>query len=53
MTSGYRLGWLIDPQNRRTYIYSENGDIRTVSFDTALSSGEVLPGFELRLGEVF
>ncbi len=27
MTSGCRLGWLIDPQNRRTYIYSENGDI--------------------------
>jgi len=53
MTSGCRLGWLIDPQNRRTYIYSENGDIQTVSFDTALSGGEVLPGFELRLGEVF
>ena len=53
MTSGCRLGWLIDPQNRRTYIYSENGDIQTVSFDTALSGGDVLPGFELRLGELF
>lgn len=53
MDNGCRLGWLIDPQNRRTYVYSENGDIQTVPFDTALSGGDVLPGFELRLGEMF
>lgn len=53
MDNGCRLGWLIDPQNRRTYVYSENGDIQTISFDAALSGGDVLPGFELRLGEMF
>lgn len=49
---GCRLGWLVDPQNRRTYVYSANGDIQTVGFDGALSGGEVMPGLEVRLKEV-
>ena len=52
MACGCRLGWLIDPQNRRTYVYSENGDIQTVPFEGILSGGEVMPGLELRLAEV-
>ncbi|MBP6828452.1 MAG: Uma2 family endonuclease [Saprospiraceae bacterium] len=52
MAHGCRLGWLIDPQHRRTYVYAENGDIQTIGFDTPLSGGEVLPGFVLRLGEI-
>ncbi|MBC7778402.1 MAG: hypothetical protein H7246_23425 [Phycisphaerae bacterium] len=46
------LGWLVDPQNRRTYVYSANGDIQTVKFDGVLSDGEVMPGLEVRLVEV-
>jgi len=53
MACGCRLGWLIDPQNSRTYVYSENGDIQTLKFDDVLTGGEVLPGFELRLAELF
>ena len=49
---GCRLGWLVDPQNRRTYVYSANGDIQTVNFDEALWGGEVMPGLEVKLGEV-
>lgn len=52
MICGCRLGWLVDPQNRRTYVYSANGDIQTVPFDKALSGGEVMPGLEVRLKEV-
>lgn len=50
---GCRLGWLIDPQARKTFTYSENGDIQTVPFEDALSGGEVLPGFELILADLF
>ncbi len=50
---GCRLGWLVDPQGRKTFVYTENGDIQTVSFDDTLSGGEVLPGFELRLADLF
>jgi Uma2 family endonuclease len=52
MDCGCRLGWLIDPQNRRTQVYSENGEIQTVSFDEKLSGGEVMPGLAVVLGEV-
>jgi Uma2 family endonuclease len=52
MDCGCRLGWLIDPQNRRTYVYNENGEIQTVPFEEKLSGGEVMPGFEAVWGEV-
>lgn len=52
MACGCRLGWLIDAQNRRIYVYSENGDIQTLKFDDLLTGGEVMPGFEIRLEEV-
>ena len=52
MDCGCRLGWLVDPQHRRTYVYSANGDIQTVSFDEVLLGGDVMPGLEVRLGEV-
>lgn len=53
LASGCRLGWLIDPKNRKTMVYSENGDIQTIPFETALSGGEVLPGFELTMADIF
>ncbi len=52
MDCGCRLGWLIDPQNRRTYVYNENGEIQTVPFEEKLSGGEVMPGLEVVWGEV-
>lgn len=52
MDCGCRLGWLIDPQNRRTYVYNENGEIQTVSFEKKLSGGAVMPGLEVVWGEV-
>ncbi len=50
---GCRMGWLIDPKGRKTFVYTENGDIQTIPFDELLSGGEVLPGFELRLADLF
>lgn len=52
MDVGCRLGWLIDPQNRRTYVYLENGDIQTVSFDEKLNGAEVMPGLEVVWADV-
>jgi Uma2 family endonuclease len=52
MESGCRLAWLVDPQQRRTYVYSENGDIQTIKFDDNLLGGDVLPGLEVRLSDI-
>lgn len=50
---GCQLAWLIDPKNRKTWVYQANGDIHTVLFDTPLSGGTMMPGFKLRLAEIF
>lgn len=52
MDNGCRLGWLIDPKNRRTYVYSENGDIQTVKFEDTLSGADVMPGLSVRLADI-
>jgi Uma2 family endonuclease len=53
MSCGCRLGWLVDPQHRETRVYFENGDIHTVPFADLLSGGDVLPGFSLRMADVW
>jgi Uma2 family endonuclease len=53
MTCGCRLGWLVDPQHRETRVYFENGDIHTVPFADLLSGGDVLPGFSLRMADIW
>ncbi|MEM8526815.1 MAG: Uma2 family endonuclease [Bacteroidota bacterium] len=50
--NGVRLGWLIDPYEEKAYVYRENGSIEVVeNFDGSLLGEEVLPDFELKLGE--
>ena len=53
LSNGVRLGWLIDPQNRLTYIYLPSEARQEISFTQVLSGGEVLPEFELDLQEIF
>lgn len=53
IANGCRLAWLIDPESRKTWVYFENGDIQTIPFDTLLSGGEVMPGFEILLADIF
>ncbi len=52
MDAGCRLGWLIDPKNRRTYVYSENGDIQTVKFEDSLDGVDVMPGLAVCLADI-
>ena len=53
MDNGARLGWLIDPQNRRGEIYRQQAEVE-ISIDPAeLSCEDVLPGFVLNLRRVW
>lgn len=48
--NGVRLGWLIDPKSKTTYIYRENGTSEIVKgFDKKLSGEDVAVGFEFDL----
>jgi len=51
--NGARLGWLIDPQNRRVEIYRAQREVEVWENPTELSGEEVLPGFVLNLKRVW
>ena len=45
--NGARLGWLIDPDDRKVYVYDASGET-CLDDPQALDAGLVLPGFVLR-----
>lgn len=51
--NGVRLGWLLDPSTRTAWIYTGDGEVRTLEAPETLSGEPVLPGFTLRLAKVW
>ena len=50
---GVRLGWLIDPKEKKAYIFRANSHVEEVNgFDKTLSGENVLEGFELLLKDL-
>lgn len=50
--NGTRLGWLIDPKNKRVEIYRAGRDVEIIQNPETLSGEDVLPGFVLELKEI-
>lgn len=53
MENGVKLGWLIDPQQRRVEIYRIGQPVEILQALSTLSGEEVLPGFSLNLVKVW
>ncbi|MCD9187663.1 MAG: Uma2 family endonuclease [Pyrinomonadaceae bacterium] len=51
--NGVKLGWLIDPKNKKVYVYRANGEVETLKNPEILSGEDVLVGFELNVQEIF
>ncbi|MGI8544637.1 MAG: Uma2 family endonuclease [Aridibacter sp.] len=51
--NGVRLGWLIDPYEKRVHIYRQNGEVEILENPKRVSGEDVLQGFELDLAEIF
>src|SRR5688500_6238456 len=51
--NGARLGWLIDPQNKRVYVYRPNAEIEILENPETVSGEDILKGFELDLKEIW
>jgi Uma2 family endonuclease len=51
--AGVRLVWYIDPHSRSARIYTAIDHMRTIDERGLLDGQDVLPGFHLRLGELF
>jgi Uma2 family endonuclease len=53
MANGAQLGWLIDPQQGRVYIYRANSPVELLENPPEISGDPVLPGFKLNLREIW
>lgn len=51
--NGVRLGWLIDPIERKVYVYRPRVRVKELSNPPNVSGDPVLPGFVLDLGEIW
>jgi Uma2 family endonuclease len=51
--AGVRLVWYIDPEAETAWVYTSAEKFTTIAGDGVLSGGDVLPGFAIRLSEVF
>jgi Uma2 family endonuclease len=51
--NGALLGWLIDRQNRKVYIYRPNREVEILDNPEAVNGNPELPGFILRMGKIW
>jgi Uma2 family endonuclease len=51
--AGVRLVWLVDCDRRTVTVYTSRADSQVLDTSAVLTGGDVLPGFELPLGELF
>lgn len=53
MENGAELGWLIDPEDRRVYIYRSNSPVECLENPATVSGDPLLPGFVLDLQRIW
>ena len=53
IANGATLGWLIDPQRRRVYIFRAGEELVVLDNPTIVSGDPLLPGFELQMEKIW
>ena len=53
LDNGAQLGWLIDPQQKRVYVYRPQTPVQELEAPQEISGDPVLPGFVLDLREIW
>lgn len=51
--AGVRLVWVIDPRSRTARVFTSADSARELSADDSVDGGDVLPGFSLKLADLF
>lgn len=51
--AGVRLVWMLDPQSRTVAVYSDPETFRVATDDEIIDGGDVLPGWTVKLAELF
>ena len=53
LSSGVKLVWVVRPRSERIDVYTSSDSVRILNRKDVLTGGDVLPGFELPLAELF
>jgi len=53
IANGASLGWLIDPSERRVYVYRPDQEVVILENPELVSGDPVLPGFKLKMDELW
>ena len=53
MSNGVRLGWLLDPLQRRAHIYRPQAQVESLDNPDTISADPELPGFTLDLKPIW
>jgi Uma2 family endonuclease len=53
MDNGAELGWLIDPAERKVYVYRPRAQVVCLNDPETISGDPLLPGFMLNVRELF
>lgn len=53
LAAGVSLIWIIDPPRRSITVYSVDQPTRFLTADDTIDGGAVLPGFQIRVGDLF
>jgi Uma2 family endonuclease len=53
IANGALLGWLIDRQNRKVYIYRPNQESEILDHPESVSGDRILPGFMLQMAKIW
>ena len=53
LEAGTRQVWVLWPRRQSVSVYSPDGDTRELSPDAQLDGGDVLPGFSVRVADLF
>jgi Uma2 family endonuclease len=53
LDAGTRLVWVLWPSRRALTVYDADGGVRQLGPDAALDGGSLLPGFSVRVGDLF
>jgi Uma2 family endonuclease len=51
--NGALLGWLIDPFERKVYVYRPGKSEKCLDNPGSVSGGQILPGFTLDMAEIW
>ncbi len=53
LAAGCSLVWIVDPDAQQVRVYRDLLDVRRLSADDCLEAQDLLPGFRIRVGEIF